>query len=183
MLSHIPYLEGDQEPRYAIADAYEPPHALSLPLDVCDRVRKGAEGTVATPSGNGTYFYEPDIDDGDRQAIHELFTAANRQWWGLEVDRWVIGVKRYAAGERHPLHQDLHAGAAGRKLAGVVQLSEPDDYDGGALVMRFAHHAVEMPRARGTLVAFPGWTVHEVTVVTRGVRWSLCVNGWGPRLG
>jgi PKHD-type hydroxylase len=91
-------------------------------------------------------------------------------------------VKRYAVGERHTAHQDLHAGAAGRKLAGVVQLSEPDDYAGGHLVMSFAHHRVPMPRARGTLVAFPGWTVHEVTPITRGVRWSLCVNGFGPRL-
>ncbi len=78
--------------------------------------------------------------------------------------------------------QDLHAGAAGRKFAGVVQLSQDDAYSGGDLLMRFAHHAVPMPRALGTLVAFPGWTLHEVTPIEAGERWSLCVNGWGNRL-
>ena len=68
------------------------------------------------------------------------------------------------------LHQDLHAGAAGRKLAGSV------------LVMHFTHHRVAMPRARGTLGAFAGWTLHEVTPVTRGERWALIVNGFGPPL-
>ncbi len=48
--------------------------------------------------------------------------------------------------------------------------------------MSFAHHRIPMPRDRGTLVAFPGWTVHEVTPVTAGERWSPCVNGWGARL-
>jgi predicted 2-oxoglutarate/Fe(II)-dependent dioxygenase YbiX len=39
-----------------------------------------------------------------------------------------------------------------------------------------------MPRTRGTLVVFPGWTVHEVEPVTAGERWALIVNGWGPPL-
>jgi PKHD-type hydroxylase len=76
----------------------------------------------------------------------------------------------------------LHPGAACRKFAGSVQLSDSEDYDGGDLVMHFAHHRVAMPRTRGTLVAFPGWTVHEVEPVTAGERWALVVNGWGPPL-
>ncbi len=28
----------------------------------------------------------------------------------------------------------------------------------------------------------PGWTLHEVTPIEAGERWSLCVNGWGNRL-
>jgi predicted 2-oxoglutarate/Fe(II)-dependent dioxygenase YbiX len=128
------------------------------------------------------YYFEPGVTAADEAEVIARFEEANRQWWELDVDRWIIGVKRYRPGECHTVHQDLHAGAAGRKLAGVVQLSDPDKYDGGALLMRFAHHAVPMPTTRGTLIAFPGWTVHEVEPVTRGERWSLCVNGWGPRL-
>ncbi len=91
-------------------------------------------------------------------------------------------MKRYRAGERHARHQDLHPGAACRKFSGSVQLSYPDDYSAGGLVMHFADHRVAMPRTRGTLIAFPGWTVHEVEPVTSGERWALIVNGWGPPL-
>ncbi len=91
-------------------------------------------------------------------------------------------MKRYRVGERHPEHQDLHAGAARRKFTGVVQLTDPHDYDGGALAVRNAHVRAAMPTTRGTLVAFPGWSNHEVEPVTRGERWSLCVNAWGAPL-
>jgi predicted 2-oxoglutarate/Fe(II)-dependent dioxygenase YbiX len=63
-----------------------------------------------------------------------------------------------------------------------VQPSDSDDYAGGALVVEFAHLCVLMPRDRGTLVAFPGWTVHAVEPVTHGERWALVVNCFGPRL-
>ncbi len=173
-----PLLLGDLAPE---GRSQPPGHLVALPLDVCDRVRAAAGHTHPVPSGNGTY-YMPDLDPADEQAILERFQAANRLWWKLEVDEWHIGVKRYGVGERHPEHQDLHAGAARRKFAGVVQLSDPDEYDGGALVVRYAHNRAAMPRTRGTLVAFPGWSNHEVEPITRGERWSLCVNAWGAPL-
>ena len=91
-------------------------------------------------------------------------------------------MKRYRVGDRHPAHQDLLAGASRRKLAGSVQLSDPDGYEGGDLVVSYGQARAAMPKSRGTLVAFPGWTVHEVEPVTRGERWALIVNGWGPPL-
>lgn len=181
-LSYLPLGPDDPEPAYAIGDAWELPDELALPVELCERIRETAARTEPSDSGNGTYFFEPGLTKPDEAAVIERFAEANRMWWNLEVDTWVIGVKRYGVGEGHVEHQDLHAGAAGRKLAGVVQLSTPDQYDGGALVLKFAHHEIEMPREQGTLVAFPGWTVHEVTRVARGQRWSLCINGWGRRL-
>ncbi len=61
----------------------------------------------------------------------------------------------------------------------MVQLSDPTEYDGGALIVRSAHVRPVMPTTRGTLVASPGWTNHAVEPVARGERWSLCVNAWG----
>ena len=49
-------------------------------------------------------------------------------------------------------------------------LSEPDDYDGGELVVEdtFGSHAVKL--AAGDLVLYPGTSVHRVEPVTRGHR-------------
>ncbi len=82
---------------------------------------------------NGTYVLA-DLDPADRQQVLDRLAQANAAWWGLVVTDWELVVKRYAIGDEHAEHQDLHAGAAGRKLAGVVQLSQDDAYSGGDLL-------------------------------------------------
>ena len=61
---------------------------------------------------------------------------------------------------------------APRKLSVSVQLSDPDTYDGGDLIIDGSreHHA---PRERGTMTMFPSFIKHHVTPVTRGTRRSL----------
>ena len=182
LLSYLPLSPADPEPSYAVADAWTPPSGMALPGDVCSRVLAAARATLPAATGNGSYHL-PELAERDTTAIPDRFRAANELWWQLDLDDWHIGVKRYTVGERHVEHQDIHPGGGGtRKLAGVVQLCDAHDYDGGDLRVHFAHHAVPMPRARGTLVALPAWTCHEVTTVTRGERWALICNANGPKL-
>lgn len=55
-------------------------------------------------------------------------------------------------------------------LSATLFLSEPDDYDGGELVVDdlFGSHAVKL--SAGDLILYPASSVHHVTPVTRGVR-------------
>lgn len=66
-----------------------------------------------------------------------------------------------------------------RKLSMTVQLSDPDDYDGGELQL---HNGVIQTAAndRGIVTVFPSYVVHRVTPVTRGTRRSLVVWANGP---
>ncbi len=69
-----------------------------------------------------------------------------------------------------------------RKLSCVIQLSDPDDYEGGNLqLMDDAGKCYFAPRSRGTIVVFDSRSQHRVLKVTKGVRKSLI--GWtvGPR--
>jgi PKHD-type hydroxylase len=79
-------------------------------------------------------------------------------------------------------HLDMIGSAAGlqRKLSLTVQLSDGADYDGGDLELRDGARVVQAPRGAGTVVAFPGWALHRVTPVTRGVRRSLVAWVGGP---
>lgn len=181
LLSYVPFGDEDDEPAYAIADAWESLHPLAVPDDLCDRLVAVAQRTPPAARGNGEYRIV-DPEPVDRDAIVNRFREANAIWWQLDLDRWDVHVKRYGVGDRHTRHQDLHARAARRKLAGSVQLSDPGAYEGGDLVVHFAGQRIPMPRARGALVVFPGWTVHEIEAVTAGERWALIVNGWGPPL-
>lgn len=55
-------------------------------------------------------------------------------------------------------------------LSATLFLSDPDEYDGGELVIEdtFGRHCVKLPA--GSLVLYPSSSVHEVTPVTRGAR-------------
>jgi len=55
-------------------------------------------------------------------------------------------------------------------LSATLFFSEPDEYDGGELVIQgeFAQHQVKLPA--GHMILYPAKTLHHVTPVTRGVR-------------
>ena len=64
-----------------------------------------------------------------------------------------------------------------RKLSFVVQLSDPDDYEGGNLqLLSEDGKSYFAPRKRGTVIVFDSRTQHRVLKVTRGTRKSLV--GW-----
>lgn len=71
-----------------------------------------------------------------------------------------------------------------RKLSIVLQLSDPDDYEGGELQLSYRQdspeHVVSLKKERGLVYMFPSWEVHRVAPVTKGTRYSLV--GWvtGP---
>jgi PKHD-type hydroxylase len=69
-----------------------------------------------------------------------------------------------------------------RKLSFVIQLSDPDDYEGGNLqLLDEAGNSYIAPRQRGAVILFDSRTQHRVLKVTSGLRRSLV--GWtvGPR--
>lgn len=69
-----------------------------------------------------------------------------------------------------------------RKLSFVLQLSSPDDYEGGNLQLISDNgESYFAPRQKGTMIFFDSRTQHRVLKVTKGVRKSLV--GWvcGPR--
>lgn len=68
-----------------------------------------------------------------------------------------------------------------RKLSFSVQLSDPESYDGGELLLHFSENPVVLPKTLGSIYFFPSFTLHEVKPVTKGTRYSLV--GWvvGPR--
>ena len=69
-----------------------------------------------------------------------------------------------------------------RKLSFVLQLSDPDDYEGGNLQLLDENGKFYFaPRQRGTVILFDSRTQHRVLKVTKGTRKSIV--GWtvGPR--
>lgn len=70
--------------------------------------------------------------------------------------------------------------AASRKLSISVQLSDPEDYEGGELQFDMGADPIVAPKELGTVIVFPSFIMHEVTPVTRGIRHSLVTWCHGP---
>lgn len=70
--------------------------------------------------------------------------------------------------------------AASRKLSMVLQLTDPDAYEGGELALYQCAEPTLVPKKKGMLVMFPSFIMHEVTPVTKGTRYSLVSWCHGP---
>jgi len=79
--------------------------------------------------------------------------------YGAHVDNAVFSVP----GSAHRIRSDLSA---------TLFFSDPDAYEGGELVIEgdFGRHRVKLPA--GHMILYPGNTFHQVTPVTRGVRFG-----------
>ncbi len=79
-------------------------------------------------------------------------------------------------------HMDMGGGekTSTRKLSMTIQLSDPDDYDGGELQFLINRNVSEPERDQGTVVLFPSFLLHRVKRVSRGRRQSLVLWIHGP---
>jgi PKHD-type hydroxylase len=86
---------------------------------------------------------------------------------------------RYDAGMRFGAHVDNAVrplpGGGGRirtDISATLFLSEPEEYDGGELMIEdtYGAHSVKLPA--GHMVVYPASSLHQVTPITRGSRWA-----------
>lgn len=104
-----------------------------------------------------------------------------RYWFDLLGFHQELQLTRYTERDFFDWHLDFGAGEiSARKLSLTVQLSDPEEYEGGDLQFMMNDKAVNAPRKKGTVVVFPSFIMHRVTPITKGTRQSIV--GWvsGP---
>jgi PKHD-type hydroxylase len=70
-------------------------------------------------------------------------------------------------------HIDRSMNMPVRKLSISIQLTNPEEYEGGELKLYDGEKETVMDKTQGTLIIFPSYVLHEVMPVTRGERNSL----------
>lgn len=146
-----------------------------------------------------------------KQKIFDGMVHANQiSGWGYEVDnmeQWqytIYEAQENRKGDFYTWHTDAgvesYPNGTIRKISCTVQLSDPDEYEGGHFqwieatnvfdnlrsfdstinVDDLIHTAPFSGKASGSLIVFPSWLHHQVTPVTNGIRKSLVVwnTGW-----
>lgn len=166
------------------------PHEIDRILDFWDE-----DKTIkATLSGDDTYNDELrrssvmfiDNTKANEWIYNKLAGLAincnnERYWFDLLGFHQNLQLTRYSEGDFFDWHLDFGAGEiSDRKLSMTIQLSDPDDYEGGDLQFMINQNVVTAPRKKGTIVIFPSFINHRVTPITKGTRQSIV--GWiaGP---
>ena len=70
-----------------------------------------------------------------------------------------------------------------RKLSTIVQLSNPDDYEGGEFQFFNGEEEPEdlKIKSQGSVIVFDSLDWHRLTPITSGVRYSLTQWSQGPK--
>ena len=111
--------------------------------------------------------------------LMEHIVELNDRYWRFDLNFLSAEMQygEYTESGHYRWHLDLGSGnLSNRKLSCSVQLSDPDEYDGGELELKLGSETIVTPRTQGTLIVFPSFLIHRVAPVTRGVRRSLV--GW-----
>jgi len=123
---------------------------------------------------------EPAVRELRRMMLEVL--GANPQFFSAALPLRILPpfFNRYEGGGNFGFHIDNairydHSGgglpqAVRTDLSATLFFSDPDEYDGGELVIEdtYGQHRVKLPA--GHMVLYPGTSLHQVTPVTRGTR-------------
>ncbi len=116
----------------------------------------------------------------------ELSVKANDELWQFDLigmlENIQYGIYR-SDGGHYNWHMDVGGGATQkRKISIVLQLSDPDEYEGGELEMFVSKDVQQIPKKKGAVILFPSYCMHRVTPVTKGERRSIVLWVSGPAL-
>jgi len=75
--------------------------------------------------------------------------------------------------DKYGKHVDRGINTPVRKLSISIQLTNPEEYEGGELYLYDGDKGEIMNKSQGTLIMFPSYVLHEVMPVTKGTRNSL----------
>lgn len=120
------------------------------------------------------------------ERIQQSIIRANNQYWNFDLYSMpeYIQYTEYGEGGGHyDWHMDLgHRNLSIRKISVTMQLSRPDEYEGGDLQFMRSQYPETAPRDFGSLIVFPSYMLHRVTAVTKGTRKSLVLWSGGVPL-
>ena len=115
--------------------------------------------------------------------LSELATKLNAQYFRFDLTGFgeALQLTNYDQSEHgmYGWHQDYNA-AISRKLSLVLQLTDPNQYEGGNLQIMTSGEPQVVRKQRGLVAAFPSYVLHQVTPVTKGSRQSLVAWVSGP---
>lgn len=161
-------------------------HDGVIPYDICDVCINDCKNFQKGKSKH-EHLWKAQFDSTLIIDINHIIYQTLNNFWNEFVNKTNIKidfieyyeVKKYVVGDFFESHRDNYFtldSKIDRKINLILQLSEKNNYEGGDLLI--GNHTVS--RNKGTIILFPATYMHEVTKITKGVRYSLIGHAWGP---
>lgn len=185
----------------------------AIPSHTCKDIIK--YGKSLNPKESKTGATKNMLSDSEKEEHNEKIRSSNTEWirdkwafrelyplieyanksWGFNISRYEdIQFTEYQARGHYNWHNDsiknpMSLENMQRKLSMSVQLSKPEDYEGGDLKFNLRglnssnEDTIMSPppnfKQQGSIVVFPSFLWHKVEPVTKGVRYSLVMWALG----
>ena len=179
-MSHLPIWYIDQFPIDDCEKAFSeymqiPPRDASIGKNG-EKIDHAFRNTTVRFSNQSNWFGLKMID---------FANFANKECkWDYDTNQYeAVQFAEYRVDQKYDWHVDnfpISGNSIDRKITVVCMLSDPADYDGGELKLRLYNEYVPEMK-KGTIIAFPSILEHQVTPVTRGVRYTATMWISGPR--
>jgi len=131
--------------------------------------------TLEVRESQVAWLYSNDIEFAFRRVTDGILYV-NNEFFNFDLFGLAEGFQftRYDAPTGHyGMHVDKILNGEVRKLSLTIQLSSPEDYEGGDLALQLGKEADLMSKELGKMLVFPSYVLHEVRPVTKGTRYSL----------
>jgi len=132
-----------------------------------------------TRSSRITWLYPSEKLDWLFRRVTDITVELNKKYFGFDLFGLIEGFQftEYKGPLGHyGKHMDTTFKGPIRKLSVTIQLSPPESYEGGDLELYFSDIPDTTIREQGSMILFPSYTMHRVSPVISGTRYSLV--GW-----
>jgi PKHD-type hydroxylase len=107
----------------------------------------------------------------------DMCIEANNALWHFEISGMFEHLQ-YTLYRDHGGHYDWHMDVGSgssqmRKISIILQLSDPEEYEGGTFELFINKDIQQLPKKKGSVVLFPSYFMHRVTPVTGGNRKTI----------
>jgi PKHD-type hydroxylase len=182
---------------------YTLPEAISL--STCDKIIEAGLNQGLNPASVGSGNLDVRFDKRERisniswindeelrKEIYSLGLDINKEGFGFDLYPFEaqepLQFTQYDGKEQGGYNWHLDTGFThniySRKLSMTIQLSDPEDYEGGLfeILTDSTPQTLDQEelKLKGTAIVFPSFLLHRVTPVTKGNRYSLVSWLQGP---
>jgi PKHD-type hydroxylase len=177
----------DQTRLAAIPSVFTPAECLGLVAEFTPHLQPASVDSLdpaqsaAVRKSSAVFVFPNPSTNWVFERLRKTMREINDAVYGFHVTEFREGFQftRYEVGEYYGPHFDIGPGRlTERKLSLTVQLSAPEDYTGGELII---YPEFVASRDQGTMTVFPSFMCHDVRPVKTGVRYSLVSWLAGPQ--
>lgn len=140
-------------------------------------------------------IFVPEGTTGIASRISALIQMENVRRWNFDIASFpaicmspeVTLDWQDAGGDGVPWHSDYTARGDGKgagfepKLVAIVQASDPADYEGGEFEIYSGTQIVRPKLEQGDMILFPSFLLHRRKPITKGHRFIIMAQAFGPR--